>query len=243
MDQQVSGDPQQREELASKMVGRQRDGTPLILDEHPIASNQLASGAANEFNYDSDPHGYQCPIGAHIRRSNPRTGDFPADVQGFFSRLVRIFGFGRKHPGDDLVASTRFHRLLRRGRPYGEPISPSDAIKSRASNSERGLQFICLAANISRQFEFVQNAWAIGPKFSGLHNEGDPLLGHRQPLASGEATDHFTQPDAQGPAHCSKGLPPFIAVRGGGYFFLPGIRALRYISSDSSRDSAASDGD
>jgi hypothetical protein len=28
------------------------------------------------------------------------------------------------------------------------------------------------------------------------------------------------------------GLPRFVSVRGGAYFFLPGIRALRYLASD-----------
>jgi len=27
------------------------------------------------------------------------------------------------------------------------------------------------------------------------------------------------------------GLPPFVTVKGGAYFFLPGIRALRFIAS------------
>jgi hypothetical protein len=27
------------------------------------------------------------------------------------------------------------------------------------------------------------------------------------------------------------GVPPFVTVRGGAYFFLPGIRAVRYLAS------------
>jgi len=234
LDQQANGDPQQREQLASRMVGRQRDGTPLVdRAGQPIEGieNSGPAAALNQFDFARDPHGQQCPVGAHIRRSNPRTGDFPPGVTGMLSRLVRIFGFGRQHPGDDLIASTRFHRLLRRGRVYGEQLSPAQALETGAAQTQRGLHFICLVANISRQFEFVQNAWSMGAKFGGVQNEADPLLGNRQPLANGRSTNHFSQPDPQGPAHCIHTMPQFVTVQGGAYFFMPGIRALRYLAN------------
>lgn len=233
MDSQANGDPQQREQLASRMVGRQRDGTPLVARSAQTIEGIGESGRQadlNQFDFVADPHGQQCPLGAHIRRSNPRTGDFPPGVTGLLSRLKRIFGFGRRFPGDDLIASTRFHRLLRRGRVYGAPLTPEQALESDVSDESRGLHFICLVANISRQFEFVQNAWTMGCKFAGVHNEADPLLGTRQPLADGQPTDHFSQPDPRGPAHGTHGLPPFVTVQGGAYFFMPGIRALRYMA-------------
>ena len=232
----------QREHLASAMVGRQRDGTPLVTGNKRSIQGidkDGPEGKLNQFDFDDDPHGQQCPIGAHIRRSNPRTGDFPPGVTGIFSRFIRILGFKRNYPGDDLVASTRFHRILRRGRSYGSRLSPEDAINTDALQEERGLHFICLVANISRQFEFVQNAWTIGAKFAGVQNESDPLLGNRQPLASGEPTNYFSQADAHGPAHCTHDLPQFVTVRGGGYFFMPGIRALRYIAASSQVTSSA----
>lgn len=234
MDQEAQGDHEKREQLASSMVGRQRDGTPLVERVvQPIEGIKTSGKQAvlNQFNFDNDPHGQQCPVGSHIRRSNPRTGDFPPGVTGLLSRLVRIFGFGRKHPGDDLIASTRFHRLLRRGRAYGEQLSEEEALKPEVQQVERGLHFICLVANISRQFEFVQNAWSMGAKFGGIQNETDPLLGNRQPLSNGASTNHFSQPDADGPAHCTHGMPQFVTVQGGAYFFMPGIRALRYMAS------------
>lgn len=236
MDERAYGDPKQREQLASSMVGRQRDGTPLVDKAiRPIEGIKTDGRQAelNQFNFDQDPHGQKCPIASHVRRSNPRTGDFPPGVTGLWTRLVRIFGFGRKHPGDDLIASTRFHRLLRRGRVYGEQLSPEQALNPDAPQKPRGLHFICLVANISRQFEFVQNAWSIGPKFGGLQNETDPLLGNRQPLSDGESTNHFSQPDARGPAKCTHALPPFVTVEGGAYFFMPGIRALHYLANAS----------
>jgi hypothetical protein len=93
----------------------------------------------------------------------------------------------------------------------------------------QGLRFICLNANISRQFEFIQIAWLANPKFEGL-DEGDPLLGTRTPLVTGRQSDTFTRPQPNGLCRRSAALPPLVEVRGGAYFFMPGIAALRYLS-------------
>jgi deferrochelatase/peroxidase EfeB len=131
------------------------------------------------------------------------------------------------------VASSRFHRLLRRGRIYGPPLSPDAALTTApaADEPERGLHFVCLCANIARQFEFVQNAWTASAKFAGLRDETDPLLGNREPLLDGGPTDGFSMPQAGRPTRRVTGLPRFVTVRGGAYFFMPGVRALRYLAS------------
>ncbi|MGI9304569.1 MAG: Dyp-type peroxidase [Gammaproteobacteria bacterium] len=231
VDKETGGDRHEREQLASAMVGRERDGKPLagLVPEPGVGPG--AATAQNRFTFDDDPLGHRCPIGAHIRRANPRTGDFPPGTMGTIARLVRTLGFGRRHPTDDLVASSRFHRLLRRGRAYGPTLSPRDAVKPDARVAERGLYFICLGANILRQFEFVQEAWVMSSKFAGLAGETDPLLGNREPLLSGEPTDHFTLPQANAPARCVNGLPQFVSVRGGAYFFMPGLKALQFIAT------------
>ena len=71
----------------------------------------------------------------------------------------------------------------------------------------------------------------IGSKFAGLTGESDPMLGHRLPDAGNSPTDGFSIPQAAGPACRLRGLPQFVTVRGGAYFFLPGIRALRYLAT------------
>ena len=185
----------------------------------------------NDFLHDKDPLGHSCPVGAHVRRANPRTGDFPPGVSGIISRLLRTLGFCRRHPHEDLISSARFHRLLRRGRTYGPALTPEKAVAKNARKAERGLHFICLGANILRQFEFVQHAWLMQSKFAGLAGESDPLLGNREPLHGGEPTDRFSQPQQGAPAICQQGLPQFVSVRGGGYFFMPGLKALRFIAT------------
>ncbi|MEJ8858473.1 hypothetical protein WKW79_28150 [Variovorax robiniae] len=54
----------ERDDLLSRMMGRQRDGTPLV---------PLPPGAGrNDFNYDKASDA--CPYHSHIRRANPRDG-------------------------------------------------------------------------------------------------------------------------------------------------------------------------
>ncbi len=231
LDKVTDSKPEKREQLAASMVGRKRDGTPLVPADIEQIPGIDQKNQDNHFTYKLDLDGQQCPFGAHIRRSNPRTGDFPPGVTGFISRLIKILGFASNRPDEDLVASTRFHRLLRRGRSYGPVLIPEDAVKTDAPAAERGLQFICLVGNISRQFEFVQNAWTMSSKFAGVQQESDPLLGNREPLLSGSSTAHFNRPEAMGPMQKTAHLPQFIRVRGGGYFFMPGLSALKYITA------------
>jgi deferrochelatase/peroxidase EfeB len=109
-------------------------------------------------------------------------------------------------------------------------VTPAQALESLPP-TESGLHFVCLNANIQRQFEFVQSAWIMGTKFNGLHEESDPLLGNRLPGLAGTRCDFFTIPRADGPTRRLENLPQFVSVAGGAYFFLPGIRALRFLAS------------
>ncbi len=88
-----------------------------------------------------------------------------------------MLGFGPNGFRDDLMSPVRFHRILRRGREYGPGLEPEDALTPPLPNEpERGLHFVCLNANITRQFEFLQNAWIMNTKFSGMTGESDPLV-------------------------------------------------------------------
>jgi Dyp-type peroxidase family len=229
----AEGDADVRERLAAAMVGRRKNGEPLaapgvasVTDSTSTPRSQL-----NNFTYQDDPQGLRCPLGAHIRRTNPRNADVPPGAPGILSRLWRMLGFNAAAREQDLVASTRFHRLLRRGRTYGADLAPASSAAGSSSSVDTGLYFICLAANITRQFEFVQSAWVMGSKFAGLTGESDPLLGHRLPDLGGSPTDGFSIPQADGPDQRLSGLPQFVTVLGGAYFFLPGIRALRYLAT------------
>ena len=227
LDRQAGGDADLRERLAAAMVGRKKDGEPLAVPSGESGSAATPPSKPNDFTYRDDPRGLRCPLGAHIRRTNPRNADLPPGGRGILSRLWRMLGFNAAALEQDLVASTRFHRLLRRGRKYGADAAPAQS----SPGAETGIHFICLAANIKRQFEFVQSAWLVGSKFAGLTGESDPLLGHRLPDMGDFPTDGFSIPQADGPDRRLNGLPQFVTVLGGAYFFLPGIRALRYLAT------------
>jgi len=238
VDERARHNAEKREELARAMVGRERSGDPIVtlrgeaidgVADQADQEKRMEDRGRNQFTYEVDPHGTACPFGAHIRRANPRNADLPWGARGPISQLMRVLGFSGKDPHSDLIASTRFHRILRRGREYGKELTPADALASGDDGVKRGLRFLCLNANISRQFEFIQTSWLANPKFDGT-DEDDPLLGNRAPLWAGGATDTFTRPQRSG-LNCRVGsLQQFITVRGGGYFFLPGISALRYLA-------------
>ena len=227
---QAGGNVADAEQLGAKMVGRTRGGDPLVpIQTEPIPGTDPHTVTQNQFTYDGDPLGARCPFGAHIRRTNPRNSDFPKRSLGVAQKLIIMLGFGPKGFYDDLTSSVRFHRILRRGREYGSELLPEDSLQPAPPNElPRGLHFICLNANISRQFEFLQNAWVANTKFSGVTGESDPLLGNRESMPGCPVTGNFTVPGDGTLRRRLSGLPQFVTVRGGAYFFLPSLRALRY---------------
>lgn len=207
-----NSDPEAQVRLAAKMVGRWPSGAPLV---RAADQDNPELGQENDFGYhDTDPLGRRCPLGAHIRRTNPRDSLDP-----------------NLGPQKTLAINKR-HRILRRGRPYGDPVSASmqiEDIMSADKSGDRGLHFICFNANMGRQFEFVQQTWINNPKFAGLYEDTDPLIGDRDPRGIMHA-NVFTE-QAMPARRRVTDLPQYVFVRGGAYFFMPGIRALRYLGS------------
>jgi len=212
-----SSNPAARTKLAAKMVGRWPGGAPLATSPNEDDPRRASETDFGYFAKDRD--GLNCPIGAHVRRTNPRDALDP-DLGP-----------------DKSVAIGKRHRILRRGREFGPPSNQAlDRSEIGADNAVRGLHFICLNANIARQFEFIQHTWVNSPKFGGLYDDADPLIGSHRPDGA-----TFT---IQGKPFRQRltGLPSFVAVGGGGYFFLPGIRALRYLGSLAGRPATANRG-
>lgn len=195
-----AGDDHAKEKLAGKFIGRWRDGTPLELS--PDKQNFELTQDPNRstnFTYGKDAEGVKCPLGAHVRRVHPR------DAFGFNGRLVDR------------------RRITRRGLPYGE-FAPEDAPVS--DSEERGVVFMVLNASIARQFEFVQQQWIEYGNDAKQGNDKDILMGnhegHGRFVVQGDRT-----PD--NPPFVCSGLPNFVELRGGAYFFLPSITALGMI--------------
>jgi len=198
--------------LAAKMCGRWRNGVPLALspdtDSPPggISLQQL-----NDFEYvnadgSGDPRGLRCPVGAHIRRLNPRGQP--------------VTGQGR--PG----GSNNTHRLIRRGMPYGpvyDPTQPYDGV-------ERGLLGYFINSNIENQYEFVLSQWVNDSEFAGAvrlpPKSKDPMIGTHDPAES-----IFAVPQADGaPTINVTGLSSFTSTTAAAYCFLPSITALKFIA-------------
>jgi Dyp-type peroxidase family len=194
------------DELAAKLVGRTRNGAPLV---------QPATEDRNDFRYSGDEEGMKCPLGSHLRRTNPR------DSLGFQTILVDR------------------HRLIRRGMPYGHLVprdrkmSDINPLDTGATAGEtypgQGLMFLALNVDIRRQFEFVQSQWinfgndlrqgCDRDPIAGLHNPQHPKNNRIVVLTESEDTVVV----------CSD-IPSFVETRGGDYFFLPSLHAYAAIA-------------
>jgi deferrochelatase/peroxidase EfeB len=120
----------------------------------------------------------------------------------------------------DTTVNIQRRRMIRRGATYGPPLpegAPEDGV-------DRGIAAFVLCASLVRQFEFAQNVWINDPNFHELGNERDPI--NRQP---GRHVRHDNSETAD--PQKDNGLPAFTTLMGGAYFFLPGIKALRYLAA------------
>lgn len=211
LNEQAAGQPLEREKLAAKMVGRWLNGTPLAT--HPELPTKAAVDFDNEFTYQHDPQGLKCPVGAHVRRANPRD---------------------TTNNGEEALAVNRRHRILRRGRPYGPPLDasmdPDRMLQAAYDGQERGLYFLCFNVDINRQFEFIQQTWVNSPKFNGLYDDADPF-GTTAPVQTNREslTRNFTIPCLPFRQRLED-VPSFIRTRGGSYFFFPSPEAIRYLA-------------
>ena len=238
------------EYIGAKLVGRWKDGSSLVRNPYESATAhreklvQRAEAQARvskhlvvestEVNTTSRPKsnpGAGIPI-------DPRPSDASRASSDPHQRPVRpdndfLFGaedpeglrcpYGahirRANPRDSLdpgnadqIAISNRHRIIRIGRHY-----------KPAPGENPGLFFMCLCADIERQFEFLQQTWLRSASFHGLNCEKDALLGDAQEDACG-----FTMPSPDGPIGLSP-LPRFVTTKGGGYFFLPGRRLINYL--------------
>lgn len=209
-DEQGQPDAAEMTRMASKFVGRWPSGTPLTL--YPDRDNPQLSDK-NNFSYlPQDEQGLGCPVGAHIRRTNPRDSliDFP---------------------GEDSSTTASRHRIIRRGSLFGTPLFPPDDIEAgnlpldiQDDGESRGLHFFCLNTDIGRQFEFLQQTWANNPRFNGLYDNKDPIIGDN------DGTSPMTIPQCPVRRRVQN-LPRFVTVKGGAYFFLPSVRSLTFLAT------------
>jgi deferrochelatase/peroxidase EfeB len=204
--------------LASRFVGRWPSGTALMIAPD---ADRAELRDRNDFLYGSDPDGRACPIGAHIRRTNPRDDLKP-------------------YPAKASLSMSEAHRLLRRARVFGPPLFDPELLLDHSSIDDRllpaiaddgqprGIHFFCVNASIRSQFEFVQQTWCNNPRFGGLSASKDPLVGDND--RTGEASSHLMIPGTPRDHHTAA-LPRFVTVKAGAYLFMPSLKALRFLST------------
>lgn len=215
---EVGLDPVQ---LASTLVGRWPSGAPLLrspggddprLGADDLANNhffyqatsrpsQLASiagYAGDDFpQAEQDVLGSVCPHFAHIRKMNPR--DSGTDMGPYQDSLIRL--------------------ILRRGITFGRSLLGVANPSQELLDEERGLMFVCYAASIEEQFEFLQRRWANNPLMPTPQGV-DLLMG--QSDRAGNRTREAQLPTSLGGVTL-RAEQDFVVPTGGGYFFAPPI--------------------
>lgn len=181
--------------LAAKMIGRNRDG-----------SNHIDPNRVNNFIYKDDMDGHRCPMGAHIRRANPR------DTLDFESLLVNR------------------HRIARRAYPYGDVVG-RDQKETDVNPEGQGLLFIALNASIARQFEFVLRQWMNYGNDVDQGDDRDPIVGNNDGTIHSNMTipaNAWSSPGEEPTLTCPA-MPRFVDTKGGDYFFIPSVAGLQAI--------------
>jgi Dyp-type peroxidase family len=193
-----------KEKLAAKFVGRWRDGTPIELSpDKPDPALTADPDRNTNFTFGQDRDGARCPLGAHIRRANPR------DAFGFHGELVNR------------------RRITRRGMPYGDYVPEGQPVRDE---DEHGVIFMVLNSSIFRQFEFVHQQWIEYGNDAHQGSDKDALLGNHD--GRGKFMIQGSM-DPQNPPFLCARLPQFVELRGGDYFFMPSLTALRLIANNS----------
>jgi Dyp-type peroxidase family len=162
-------------------------------------------------------------LGADPRRNNDFS--YAGDPDG---RQVPLGSHMRRmNPRDTKLAiltDVNIHRIIRRSTTYGAPYDP-DAVSEQDDETARGLYFIFISAKAMATLEFLQQEWINNGNFMSLGGERDPNVGRQEDGAT------FTIP--QEPVRRRiHGIETFNVLRGGEYFFLPSLSALRWLADD-----------
>lgn len=160
-------------------------------------------------------------LGADPMRNN----DFNYKDDDPFGYACPLGSHARRLNPRDTAHYMNRRRMIRRGATYGAALpdgAPDDGV-------DRGIAAFIICADLVRQFEFAQNVWINDKTFHELGNEHDPICGTQ------DGTMDFTVPKRP-IRKVHKGIPAFTALKGGAYFFLPGIAALRYLTELTGED-------
>ncbi len=218
LEQEGAKYPGGKELLAAKFVGRWRDNGAPIVSAPDVASKaqwdaKFAAATPAErdrmlsgFTFDDDMDGAKCPFSSHLRRINPRAS-------------LELTPNAFDTPG--ALANRR--RVIRRGLPYGEVKDPA------RDDGNHGIVIMMINSSINRQFEFVQQQWInYGNDFRAA-NDKEIILGNHDDEQPSKAVLQVPADSDEAPYFLSK-IPRLVETRGGDYFFIPSMTALRMIA-------------
>jgi Dyp-type peroxidase family len=160
-------------------------------------------------------------LGADPRRNNDFT--YADDAQGL--QVPRGSHMRRMNPRDTELAvltDVNVHRVIRRGTAFGPPYDPN-ASAEQDDQAGRGVYFMFLSAKAMETLEFLQQEWINNGNFMSLGQERDPNVG----LQEEGATFTIPREPVRRRVH---GIQTFNVLRGGEYFFMPSLSALRWLS-------------
>ena len=192
-----------------------RDNSQTPDDEELLAAKFMGrwrSGAPLVLAPDKDDP----ELGADPMRNN----DFNYKDDDPFGYACPLGSHARRLNPRDTAHYMNRRRMIRRGATYGPELpdgAPDDGV-------DRGIAAFIICADLVRQFEFAQNVWINDKTFHELGNEHDPICGTQ------DGTLDYTVPKRP-IRKVHKGIPAFTTLRGGAYFFLPGISAMRYLAA------------
>jgi Dyp-type peroxidase family len=133
----------------------------------------------------------------------------------------------RMNPRDTELArltDVKLHRIIRRGTTYGPPYDPN-AVSMEADEVPRGAYFLFISAKAMATMEFLQGEWVNDGNFVRLGDERDPIIG----LQKESGTFTIPQEPVRRRIH---GIETFNVLRGGEYFFMPSLSALRWLGEE-----------
>ena len=200
----LAGEADPEEWLASRLMGRWRDGSPVVVhpDRPPVEAD-----LDDRFDYAADPRGDRCPLTAHIRIVYGR------DQPMSFPNRIR---FPNGPP-----------RLLRRGFSYGGRLAGTED-----DGQDRGVVGLFFCGRVNEQFYTVLR-WMQRTDFSDVFEtqpEGlkrqDALTGQR-PHSAANACLHLRK---SGEEAVEVSLRSFIQYRGVAILLAPSLTALRALA-------------
>jgi Dyp-type peroxidase family len=221
----------ERQQAEALVMGRFRDGTPLVLQCTPGKADPVP----NDFTFINDPQGLKCPFHAHIRKMNPR-GERDRVVQSALAATLKRLSVAGQEEYDSVQSALgaeyteRCHRIARRSVLYGIHKKEGEEDPRLTPTPEVGVLFMCYQRDIRRQFEFLQANWSNNENAPAQGTAPDALIGRMSGGQEAIAQQWPRRWNGLRKEHENFSFGSFVTLRGGEYFFAPSISFLRNIT-------------